>query len=36
MPRNIITERWLGLPREADPSRELPFSEIQKRRGESR
>jgi alkylation response protein AidB-like acyl-CoA dehydrogenase len=34
MQRNIISERLLGLPREADPSRELPFSEIQRRRGQ--
>ena len=32
MQRNIISERLLGLPREHDPSRELPFSEIQRRR----
>jgi alkylation response protein AidB-like acyl-CoA dehydrogenase len=32
MQRNIVSERLLGLPRELDPSRELPFSEIQERR----
>jgi alkylation response protein AidB-like acyl-CoA dehydrogenase len=36
MQRNIISERLLGLPREHDPSRELPFGEIQRRRAESR
>ena len=36
MQRNIISERLLGLPREYDPSRELPFGEIQRRRSESR
>jgi alkylation response protein AidB-like acyl-CoA dehydrogenase len=35
MQRNIVSERLLGLPREADPSRELPFSEIQRRRTQS-
>ena len=34
MQRNIISERLLGLPREHDPSRELPFSEIQRRRSQ--
>ena len=32
MQRNIISERLLGLPREYDPSRDLAFSEIQRRR----
>jgi alkylation response protein AidB-like acyl-CoA dehydrogenase len=36
MQRNIVSERLLGLPREYDPSRELPFSEIQRRRSDSR
>jgi alkylation response protein AidB-like acyl-CoA dehydrogenase len=36
MQRNIVSERLLGLPREHDPSRELAFSEIQRRRSESR
>jgi alkylation response protein AidB-like acyl-CoA dehydrogenase len=36
MQRNIVSERLLGLPREHDPSRDLPFSEIQKRRGQGR
>jgi hypothetical protein len=36
MQRNIVSERLLGLPREHDPSRELPFSEIQARRREAR
>jgi alkylation response protein AidB-like acyl-CoA dehydrogenase len=35
MQRNIVSERLLGLPREHDPSRELPFSEIQRRRRDS-
>jgi len=26
--RNIISERVLGLPREADPSRTMPFREL--------
>jgi len=33
MQRNIVSERLLGFPREADPSRELPFREIHPRRG---
>ena len=33
MQRNIVSERLLGFPREADPSRELPFREILQRRG---
>jgi alkylation response protein AidB-like acyl-CoA dehydrogenase len=36
MQRNIVSERLLGLPRELDPSRELPFSEIQERRRQAR
>jgi len=32
MQRNIVTERLLGMPREHDPSRELPFNEIMRRR----
>jgi len=36
MQRNIVSERLLGLPRELDPSRELPFSEIQERRRRAR
>jgi alkylation response protein AidB-like acyl-CoA dehydrogenase len=32
MQRNIISERLLGMPREHDPSRTEPFSEIQRRR----
>ena len=36
MQRNIVSERLLGLPREYDPSRELPFSEIQERRRQGR
>ena len=32
MQRNIVSERLLGLPREHDPSRDVPFREIQKRR----
>jgi alkylation response protein AidB-like acyl-CoA dehydrogenase len=36
MQRNIVSERLLGLPRELDPSRELPFSEIQERRRAAR
>ena len=36
MQRNIVSERLLGLPREYDPSRELPFSEIQERRRQAR
>jgi alkylation response protein AidB-like acyl-CoA dehydrogenase len=36
MQRNIVSERLLGLPRELDPSRELPFGEIQERRRQAR
>lgn len=36
MQRNIVSERLLGLPRELDPSRELPFSELQERRRQAR
>jgi hypothetical protein len=36
MQRNIVSERLLGLPRELDPSRELPFGEIQERRRRAR
>jgi alkylation response protein AidB-like acyl-CoA dehydrogenase len=36
MQLNIVSERLLGLPRELDPSRELPFSEIQERRRRAR
>jgi alkylation response protein AidB-like acyl-CoA dehydrogenase len=36
MQRNIVSERLLGLPRELDPSRELPFNEIQERRRQAR
>jgi alkylation response protein AidB-like acyl-CoA dehydrogenase len=36
MQRNIVSERLLGLPREYDPSRELPFREIQERRRQGR
>ncbi|MFI5045958.1 MAG: acyl-CoA dehydrogenase family protein [Acidimicrobiia bacterium] len=36
MQRNIVSERLLGMPRELDPSRELPFSEIQERRRQAR
>jgi alkylation response protein AidB-like acyl-CoA dehydrogenase len=36
MQRNIVSERLLGLPREFDPSRALPFSEIQERRRQAR
>jgi alkylation response protein AidB-like acyl-CoA dehydrogenase len=36
MQRNIVSERLLGLPREYDPSRELPFSEMQERRRHGR
>jgi hypothetical protein len=32
MQRNIVAERLLGMPREHDPSRELPFNEIMRRR----
>lgn len=36
MQRNIVSERILGLPREHDPSRELPFGEIQERQRRAR
>jgi alkylation response protein AidB-like acyl-CoA dehydrogenase len=32
MQRNIVSERLLGFPREPDPSRDLPFREVNKRR----
>jgi hypothetical protein len=28
--KNIVAERWLGLPKEPDISRDLPFAEVPK------
>jgi len=33
MQRNIVSERLLGLPRESATDRDVPFSEVVRRRG---